>query len=43
MLFVDADVRRRGIGSALLEYGVSELGIRELAVGEQNPHRRGVL
>lgn len=37
MLFVDADVRRRGIGSALLEYGVSELGIRELTVNEQNP------
>lgn len=37
MLFVDTDVRRRGIGSALLEYGVSELGIRELTVNEQNP------
>lgn len=37
MLFVDADVRRRGIGSALLEYGVSKLGIRELTVNEQNP------
>ena len=37
MLFVDADVRRRDIGSALLEYGVSELGIRELTVNEQNP------
>lgn len=37
MLFVDADVRRRGIGSALLEHGISKLGIRELTVNEQNP------
>lgn len=37
MLFVDAELRGRGIGSALLEHGISVLGVRELTVNEQNP------
>lgn len=37
MLFVDAELRGRGIGSALLEHGVGVLGVRELTVNEQNP------
>lgn len=37
MLFVDAELRGRGIGSALLKHGISVLGVRELTVNEQNP------
>ena len=37
MLFVDAELRGRGIGSALLEHGIGVLGVRELTVNEQNP------
>lgn len=37
MLFVDAELRGRGIGSALLEHGISALGVRELTVNELNP------
>lgn len=37
MLFVDAELRGRGIGSALLEHVISALGVRELTVNEQNP------
>lgn len=37
MLFVDAELRGREIGGALLEHSVERLGIRELTVNEQNP------
>ena len=37
MLFVDAELRGHGIGSALLEHGIGVLGVRELTVNEQNP------
>lgn len=37
MLFVDAELRGREIGGALLEHGISALGVRELTVNEQNP------
>ena len=37
MLFVDAELRGRGIGGALLEHGIGVLGVRELTVNEQNP------
>lgn len=37
MLFVDADLRGRGIGGALLGCGIEHLGVRELTVNEQNP------
>ena len=37
MLFVDAGLRGRGIGGALLDYGIEHLGVRELTVNEQNP------
>lgn len=37
MLFVNAELRGRGIGSALLEHGIGVLGVRELTVNEQNP------
>lgn len=38
MLFVDGALRGRGVGSALLDYAVQELGVTELDVNEQNPH-----
>ena len=37
MLFVDAGLRGRGVGSALLDHSVKQLGIRALTVNEQNP------
>lgn len=37
MLFVDAELRGREIGGALLEHGISVLDVRELTVNEQNP------
>lgn len=37
MLFVDAELCGRGIGSALLEHGISALGVRKLTANEQNP------
>ena len=37
MLFVDAELRGRGISGALFEHGVGVLGVRELTVNEQNP------
>ncbi|MGN0071773.1 MAG: GNAT family N-acetyltransferase [Atopobiaceae bacterium] len=37
MLFIDSDMRGQGIGSALLDCGISHWGIRELTVNEQNP------
>lgn len=37
MPFVDAELRGRGIGGALLEHGIGVLGVRELTVNEQNP------
>ena len=37
MLFVAPEARGQGIGSTLLRYGITELGVRELSVNEQNP------
>ncbi|VVD82620.1 N-acetyltransferase GCN5 [Pandoraea horticolens] len=37
MLFVAPDVRRQGIGAALLAYAVRELGCTSVDVNEQNP------
>jgi len=36
MLFVHADARGRGVGSALLEHAIAEQGIRVVDVNEQN-------
>ena len=41
MLFLAPESRGTGIGRALLEYGIREHGVRELAVNEQNPQARG--
>ena len=40
MLFVAADQRGKGIGKALLQKGIRDYGVRELAVNEQNPQAR---
>lgn len=40
MLFVLPEERRKGIGSALLKYGIEKFGIDELSVNEQNPQAK---
>ena len=37
MLFLDPDARGRGLGRALLTYGLEQYAIREVTVNEQNP------
>lgn len=37
MLFVAADQRGQGIGSALLDYGIAHFGVNQVVVNEQNP------
>ena len=37
MLFVADEHRSRGIGSALLGYGIEQYGVNDLAVNEENP------
>lgn len=41
MLFVSGEERGRGLGKALLEYGMDTYGVNELAVNEQNPQAIG--
>lgn len=41
MLFVDADARGTGAGSALLRHATGVWGVRELTVNEQNPQAVG--
>lgn len=41
MLFVDADARGTGVGSALLRHAIGDWGVSELTVNEQNPHAVG--
>ncbi|OBZ32416.1 GNAT family N-acetyltransferase [Megasphaera sp. DISK 18] len=41
MLFVADEYRSRGIGSALLGYGIEQYGVNDLAVNEENPLARG--
>lgn len=40
MLFVAEKERGKGIGKALLEYGLQKHGLKSLAVNEQNPSAR---
>lgn len=40
MLFVLPEERQKGIGSALLKYGIEKYGIDELSVNEQNPQAK---
>lgn len=41
MLFVHADARGRGVGRALLDHAVRELGVRTVDVNEQNEQAVG--
>lgn len=41
MLFVAPQLRGRGVGRKLLEYGIQEYAVSELGVNEQNPQARG--
>lgn len=41
MLFLLPEARGKGLGRALLQYGIDRYGLRELAVNEQNPQARG--
>lgn len=41
MLFISDDERGKGIGKQLLVYGISNYGVQELTVNEQNPQAVG--
>ncbi|WP_186565116.1 GNAT family N-acetyltransferase [Lawsonibacter celer] len=41
MLFVSNESRGHGIGKQLLQYGIEDYSINELAVNEQNPAAKG--
>ena len=41
MLFLAPKERGRGLGRKLLEYGMTEYGVKELVVNEQNPQAKG--
>ena len=41
MLFVSDSERGKGIGKALIEYGIANYNINELIVNEQNPNSKG--
>lgn len=41
MLFLLPEARGKGLGRALLQYGMDRYGLRELAVNQQNPQARG--
>ena len=41
MLFVSDEYRGRGTGKQLLQYGIENYGVNELAVNEQNPLAKG--
>ncbi|MDO5339367.1 MAG: GNAT family N-acetyltransferase [Eubacteriales bacterium] len=41
MLFISDDERGKGIGKQLLLYGISNYGVQELTVNEQNPQAIG--
>lgn len=38
MLFVKSNRRRQGIGKALLNFAITNYGVNELCVNEQNPN-----
>lgn len=41
MLFVSPEERGKGLGKALLRYGIERYGVERLAVNEQNPQAKG--
>nr|WP_293993460.1 GNAT family N-acetyltransferase [uncultured Fusobacterium sp.] len=40
MLFISSESRGKGIGKALIQYGIEKYSVDELAVNEQNPLAR---
>ena len=41
MLFIKNSERRKGIGKQLLNYGIENYGVNDLAVNEDNPQAKG--
>lgn len=41
MLFLSPEVRGKGLGKQLLQYGIETYNIQELTVNEQNPQAVG--
>lgn len=41
MLFIKNEERGKGLGRALLDYGIENYDVNELAVNEQNPNAKG--
>ena len=41
MLFIAPEERGKGLGKRLFRYGIDHLGVKELAVNEQNPQAKG--
>jgi len=41
MLFISPEEREKGLGKKLLQYGIENYSINELAVNEQNPQAKG--
>ena len=41
MLFIKNDERGKGLGKQLLNYGIENYSVKELAVNEQNPNAKG--
>ncbi len=41
MLFIKNSERRKGLGKQLLNYGIENYNVNELAVNEQNPYAKG--
>ena len=41
MLFLLPEERGKGLGRALVQYGINRYAVREVAVNEQNPQARG--
>ena len=41
MLFIAPKERGKGLGKRLLRYGIDHLGVKKLAVNEQNPQAKG--
>ncbi len=41
MLFIDPRERGKGLGRKLLEHGITNYGVKEVVVNEQNPQVKG--
>lgn len=41
MLFISPEERGKGLGKRLIQYGIENYGVEQLAVNEQNPQAKG--